>query len=106
MGIGLSDRGDTFMVETKKSPKENDESAEFYEMIAASRPGYAYFPYVDDGDKEKIQATPDSSKTTAIITLVLVGIAALAIGVLIMRGLDTIKSTIPPPNDSTGTLEL
>jgi hypothetical protein len=62
------------------------------------------------------QAAPeDEGKFIAIITLVLVALVVVALGLLLLRGIDTIKGTVPqqqpapqtqPQSDSSGSLEL
>jgi hypothetical protein len=59
-------------------------------------------------------APEDNGRFIAVVTLVLVAMVVLALALLLWRGLDTIRRTVPQPapapaahqSDSSGTLEL
>lgn len=56
---------------------------------------------------EQTEAPRADSRLTAIITILLVAFVAIVLGILFLRGLDTIKSTVPSSqSDSSGSLEL
>lgn len=78
---------------------EEAESVEFYEampMAASDSPWRAgHFVYRDDvmdAPMEESSHLRDEIKTTAIITLVLVAVTAVALGLIIWRGLGTLEA--------------
>jgi len=95
------------MSKSKKSLKaEETDPADFFETMPMTA---GHFVYRDDAmgalnEKDSI-SIEDEIKTTAIITLVLVLVTAIALGLLIWRGLDTIKGTTTPTANSS-SLEL
>jgi len=86
----------------KKNDKHRDEP--FYESMPATYDHFVNaFPEAEDEAREEELLTgeeqqtlePEGQKFTAIITILLVAFVAIALGVLFLRGLDTIKSTVP-----------
>ena len=73
------------MANPNKNPNEPDD---FYEAMPAT--------YQND-----FPEITDESKVTAVITLILVVLVALAMGLLFLRGLDTVKSSVPAQNDTS-----
>lgn len=87
------------------SPHQEDQ-VDFFETMPMTA---GHFVFRDDATKV---ITENSShdiaqeiKTTAIVTLVLVLVTAVALSLLIWRGLDTIRGTVNP-TASTTNLEL
>ncbi|HEY2004672.1 MAG TPA: hypothetical protein VGH44_06180 [Candidatus Saccharimonadia bacterium] len=99
-----------------KSDKQRDEP--FYESLPATFDSFAG-TFEEEEDRERDTElltgdqphTPDRAdqKFTAIITILLVAVVAIALGLLFLRGLDTIKSALPTGSakaDSSGSLEM
>ena len=81
---------------------EKIESDNFFETMPMMAD---HFAYRDDSDSY-LELSPDAKmerqiRSTAIITLLLVAIAALALGVLVWRGLNTIQGAVSPTTDAT-----
>lgn len=101
-------------------PKNNQHRDEpFYESLPATFDSFAgAFEDEEDRARDEELLTGDEprnfdrsdQKLTAIITIALVALVAIVLGVLFLRGLDTIRSTLPATSavhsDSTGSLEM
>jgi len=101
-------------------PKNNQHRDEpFYESLPATFDIFAgAFEDEEDRARDDELLTGDQPRTsertnqklTAIITIALVALVAIALGVLFLRGLYTIKSALPTTSathsDSTGSLEM
>jgi hypothetical protein len=80
----------------------------FYESLPATLGHHYYIPDTSEITPDQAEVEHDytrEARTTAIITLVISLLIAVVLGVLFVRGLDTIKNTVPPSN-SSGSLEL
>lgn len=76
----------------EKPIRQPDESSEeFYETMPMAASHYVY-----RDDALPVEAAPNVRRT-AIITLVLVAIVALAVGLLIAKGLDLIRTDMSAP---------
>jgi hypothetical protein len=76
--------------EAKDHPEEN-----FFEVLAASSQDYSY---QSEPDSLKTNITEDAiqeARTTAIITILLVVVAAMLVGILMLRGLEALKNAAP-----------
>jgi hypothetical protein len=97
------------MTKIDQTPKtnmpESQEPVDFFETMPMAA---GHFVFRDDTieleDKNHDDITGEI-KATAIITLVLVLVTAVALGLLVWRGLDTIRGTVNPTANAT-SLEL
>lgn len=84
---------------TYKSDITKVESTDFFETMPMSA---GHFVFRDDAialDEKNHDDRAQEIKTTAIITLVLVMITAVALGLIVWKGLETIRGTVSPaPN--------
>ena len=82
-----------------KTTKKDDE---FYETMPLTGQHYVYRDDVDE-----FRGAPDASaqRATAIITLVLVGVVAVALGLLFARGLQIVGGAQPTDTTTSGSLE-
>ncbi|MEO7617370.1 MAG: hypothetical protein ABIS59_00850 [Candidatus Saccharibacteria bacterium] len=81
------------------------ESTDFFETMPMTA---GHFVFRDDTIELEDKNHDDLAheiKATAIITLVLVLVTAVALSLLVWRGLDTIRGTVSPTADAT-SLEL
>ena len=91
------------MLGVKNSPvQQQEEPVDFFEAMPMTA---GHFVFRDDAT-DSIQEDTSSSlaqeiKTTAIVTLVLVLVTAVALSLLIWRGLDTIRGTVDPTANAT-----
>ena len=81
----------------KPQKSQLEEPVDFFEAMPMTA---GHFVFRDDAidhiDQDKSDDITQEIKTTAIITLVLVLITAVALSLLIWRGLDTIRGTVSP----------
>lgn len=102
---------------SKKTEKQRDEP--FYESLPATYDHFMQaFPAAEeeaqeaDRDHELLTGEqqpgtdPADQKFTAIITILLVAFVAIMLGVLFLRGLDTIKSSVPGRSAAGGAINL
>lgn len=81
--------------------RHDEHTEEFYEtMPMAVSPHYVYR---DDAIEAPIEVTPNARRT-AIITLVLVALVAVAMGLLIVKGLGLIRGDLSSPVTNTNEL--
>jgi hypothetical protein len=85
------------MTSSRRSKREREH--EFYEFMAATADRYSFADPADEElarerELEHGQALEDT-KLTAVITIVLTAVVAMALGLLFLRGLDTIKQVTP-----------
>jgi hypothetical protein len=83
------------MTKTNRKSKTEQSDENFFEVLAASPPAYDYLPYAQPDELAIQSETVPNPKTTAVITILLVLIAAILISVLIVRGLEALKSYDP-----------
>jgi hypothetical protein len=91
----------------RRIPRSHEDE-HFYESLPAAMGHQYYTPDAAEISPDEAEVEHDytrEARTTAIITLLLSLAIAVILGVLFVRGLDTIKNTVPP-SDSAGTLEL
>jgi hypothetical protein len=92
------------MAQSKREPDE-DQDDNFFEALGTTASRYHYRDASEDDNDIDRQHSSDG-RLTAIITLVLVVLVAIAMGILMLRGLDTIRSSVPATSNSSGSLEL
>ena len=112
------------MADTNKRTRSNTDNTDknrdepFYESLPASYDHFVQaFPEAEAEERERDDelltaeedqpaASPEDQKFTAIITILLVTFVAVLLGVLFLRGLDTIKSNAPNQSAPGGVLNL
>lgn len=82
------------MKDTRK-PAQPDETTDFFESMPMTAGHYVYRDDTMDAEAEH-DSIQNEIRTTAIITLVLVAIVAVALGVLVWQGIGTLRETFPP----------
>ena len=86
-----------------KAPKQTkpEEATEFFETMPMTANHFVYRDDVTEDSKTQYSHSDihQEIKTTAIITLVLVAITAVALGLLIWRGLSTVKGSMNQVSD-------
>lgn len=85
-----------------KKPNKAKPGDEFYETMPLAQP---HNVYRDDTREYAPLTTPEAQRSTAIITLILVGVVVVALALLFTRGLELIGSTAPIDTTSSGSLE-
>jgi hypothetical protein len=85
-----------------KKATTSDESTDFFEAMPMTA---GHFVFRDDvvDDEMTHSNIQDEIRTTAIVTLVLVAIVAVALSLLVWQGLGTIKGITAPTANATST---
>jgi hypothetical protein len=91
----------------RRIPRSHEDE-HFYESLPATLGHQYYVPDATEITQDEAEVEHDytrEARTTAIITLLISLVIAVVLGVLFVRGLDSIKNSVPPSN-SAGSLEL
>lgn len=84
------------MTKTKRKVQKKEQQSEenFFEALAASADSYSFTDETVE-EPDTAQLAKQQARTTAIITVLLVVLVAVIVSVLFIRGLQTIKDTLP-----------
>lgn len=94
----------------KPQDQDNDYN-EFYEaMPLAGRPGFTYHDSIVSHDDALDPTSPENArreaKVTAIITLTLVALSAVVLGLILVKGLQTMQDSLPVNGTSSAPSSL
>jgi hypothetical protein len=89
-----------------------EDSEEFHEAMPQTAEQFGYHWEIEQVDPD---TEADNGRLTALVMLLLVVLSAITLGLLFLRGLDTVKGAVPnrgqpaqqqPQSDASGSLEL